>query len=234
VRAVFGGVLEGLYEWNWPLAERQLRRAMELSPRSWQVNLIRGMHQSVTGATSEAVMALGRAVELDPLNPVANAHALLGLVAARDWEAALRQLRATLDLAPDYWLALAWGGTAWIPTGRVEEAIAGFERAVAASHEVPYTVGLLGYALARAGRREEAMQQLERLRDRAASGYVPSIAMAFIQAGLGQVDEAFALMNRAHDEHDNWLVFSLSILPLLDDLRPDPRFAALRRRIGLA
>jgi tetratricopeptide (TPR) repeat protein len=158
----------------------------------------------------------------------------MGPVAARDWEAALRQLQATLDLAPDYWLALAWGGTAWIPTGRVAEAIAGFERAVAASHEVPYTVGLLGHALARAGRREEALQQLERLRDRAASGYVPSIAMAFIHAGLGQVDEAFALMNRSHDEHDNWLVFSLAHLPVLDDLRPDPRFQELRRRIGLA
>jgi TolB-like protein/Flp pilus assembly protein TadD/predicted Ser/Thr protein kinase len=232
-RAVFGGILEGLYEWNWPLAERQLTKAMELSPRSWQVNLIRGMLQCVTGGASEAVTSLGRAVELDPLNPVANAHALLGLLTTRDWEGALRQLRATLDLAPDYWLALAWGGTAWIPTGRVAEAIDCFERAVAASREVPYTVGLLGHALATAGRREEAAQHLERLRNRAASGYVPSIAMAFIHAGLGQFDEAFALMNRSGDEHDNWLVFSLAHLPTLDNLRPDPRFAALRRRIGL-
>ena len=57
--------------------------------------------------------------------------------------------------------------------------------------------------------------------------------MAFIHAGLGQLDEAFALMNRSLDDHDNWLVFSLTHLPTLDELRPDPRFQELRRRIGL-
>ena len=152
---------------------------------------------------------------------------------ARDWEAALRQLRATLLIAPDYWPALAWGGAAWIPTGHVAEAIASFERAVAASHEVPATIGLLGYALARAGRRDEALQQLERLRDRAASQYVPAMATAYVHAGLGQLDEAFTLMHRACDEHDGWLTWTLTFFPILDDLHADPRFAELRRRIGL-
>ena len=231
--AVLGGIVEGLHGWNWPFAESQCRRAMELSPRSAHVNLVYGLVLTFTGRASEAVERLRSAVELDPLNPVNNACLIQGFLAARDWEAALRQLRATLDVAPDYWTALAWGGAAWIPTGRVADAIASFERAVAASSEVPATIGLLGHALARAGRRDEAMRQLERLRDRAASQYVPSMAMAYVHAGLGQLDEAFALMHRAYDEHDGWLTFSLTSSPTLDDLRPDPRFADLRRRIGL-
>lgn len=115
----------------------------------------------------------------------------------------------------------------------MDEGIAAFERAVETSKEVPVAMGLLGHALAKAGRRDEAMQQLERLRSRAVSQYVPAVAMAFVHAGLGQVDEAFALLNRAHGEHDVWLTFALTWMPTLDELRPDPRFAELRRRIGL-
>lgn len=54
----------------------------------------------------------------------------------------------------------------------------------------------------------------------------PGTRLAFSHAGLGQVGEALALMNRSHDEHDNWLVFSLAHLPVFDDLRPETVSAA--------
>jgi hypothetical protein len=65
------------------------------------------------------------------------------------------------------------------------------------------------------------------------AAYVPAVARALGHAGLGQVDEAFALLERAVDAHEAWLTVSRTSFPTLDDLRPDPRFAALRRRIGL-
>lgn len=59
------------------------------------------------------------------------------------------------------------------------------------------------------------------------------IALAYVHTGLDQLDEAFALLERALDAHDFWLTYSLTVFPALDDLRPDPRFAELVRRIGL-
>jgi tetratricopeptide (TPR) repeat protein len=155
------------------------------------------------------------------------------LTAKRDWEAVLRDVRATLELVPDYWFAHLFEGMAWAASGHLAEATAAFERSVRASAEVPCTIGHLGNALARAGRRDEAQQQLDRLRDHAASHYVPAMALAYVHAGLEQRDEAFALMDRAYDAHDGWLTYSLTFFPTLDNLRPDPRFQELRRRIGL-
>jgi hypothetical protein len=62
---------------------------------------------------------------------------------------------------------------------------------------------------------------------------VPLVALAYAHAGLGDVEEAFTLLERAVDAHDAWLTYSLTDFATLDDLRPDPRFQALRRRIGL-
>ena len=124
-------------------------------------------------------------------------------------------------------------GQAQVASGDLAEAITMFERTVAASAEAPHMIGLLGNALARAGRRGEAVEQLTSLEARAGSHYVPALAMAYIHAGLDQRDETFALMERAYQVHDPWLSRSLSIDATLDALRSDPRFQDLRRRIGL-
>ena len=47
------------------------------------------------------------------------------------------------------------------------------------------------------------------------------------------IDETFSLLGRAADAHDAWLTYLLTDFSTLDGLRPDPRFADLRRRIGL-
>ena len=138
-----------------------------------------------------------------------------------------------LDREGVNWFALQFAGQAHVASGQWDEAIAKFERAVRSSGEVPYTIGLLGNALARAGRRDEALQQLAKLRTRAESHYVPAIALAYVHAGLNEWDEAFALLGQALEARDHWLTFSLTHFPVLDDLRPDARFKALVARIGL-
>ena len=92
---------------------------------------------------------------------------------------------------------------------------------------------LLGHAQALAGNRAEAIKIIARLQEQSARQYVPAFNIALIYAGLGENDLAFEWLDRAFDERSSWLV-SLNVEPMLDSLRPDARFAALLRRIGLA
>ena len=226
------GLVETLFEWNWASAESRFQTAVALDPRSAHVCNVYGAFLGIVGRCDEALATYRRAIELDPLGPLWNACFAQALLGARDWDGALRQAGATLDLAPDYWFALQIAGQASVASGDLAGAVASFERAVTASAEGPHVVGLLGNALARAGRRDEALQQLAVLQARAESHYVPALAMAFIHAGLDQWDEAFALIERAREVHDPWLIQSLTINATLDSLRPDPRLHALLRRMN--
>ena len=231
--AVLGAIVDGVVEWNWASAEAGCERGISLNPRSAHLRNVYGVLLGVIGRHEESIAMFRRAIELDPLGPLWNACLIQALLGNRDWDGALLQTQATLDVAPDYWYALQLAGQAHATSGDLGEAITTFEHAVKASADVPYTIGLLGHALARAGRRDEAIQQLAKLRARAESHYIPALALAYVHAGLDQLDEAFDCLERSLDAHDFWLTYSLTVFPVLDDLRPDPRFAALVRRIGL-
>ena len=156
--AVLGAIIDGILEWSWPLAESRCQQAIALDPRSAHIRNVYGLMQSVMGRHDEAVATYRRAIELDPLGPLWNACLIQALLGKRDWEEALRQTQVTLDLVPEYWFALHLAGQAHVALGQWDEAIGKFERAVRSSGEVPYVIGLLGNALAKAGRRDEALQ----------------------------------------------------------------------------
>jgi TolB-like protein len=232
-QGVLGAIVDGVYEYNWPSAELRCRTAIATNPRSPHALNVLGILLSVVGRYEESHSMFRRSIELDPLSPTWNVCFLQALLGARDWDGVFRQAGVIRELAPEFWFALQLAGQAQAATGRLDDAIATFEHAVRASAQAPYTVGLLSNALAKAGRRDEAFAQLALLSTRAQTQYVPPIALAFAHAGLGQMDEAFALLNRAVDTHDGWVTYSLTDFSTLDDLRPDPRFQELRRRIGL-
>ena len=116
---------------------------------------------------------------------------------------------------------------------RDDEAIAAGEKANELSGRHALTLGALGAAYGRAGRAAEARRVLEELKARRALTYVPSSALAWAHAGVGELDEGLEWNARGVEERDPTVVTALKSAPVFDPLRSHPAFQALLRKMNL-
>ena len=79
---------------------------------------------------------------------------------------------------------------------------------------------------------KEALQILDDLTKLAKQKYVAPHFFAGIHIGLRENDRAVSYLEKSYEEHSHWLIY-LHIDPSMDDLRDDPRFQNLLRRVGL-
>jgi TolB-like protein/DNA-binding winged helix-turn-helix (wHTH) protein/Flp pilus assembly protein TadD len=221
-----------LYDRDWPAAQREFRRALELRPNYATARQWYGTYLALLGKNQEARAELEQALAIDPLSPVINAD--LGLVHyyARDWDAAIEQFRKTVELDPNFSLTRNWLGLALLQKGQSAEAVQEFETAMRLSKGSVGSYALLSLGLARAGRRQEAFVKLRELEASGATRYVSPAYLSLIYMGLGDTNQAFALAAQAV-EHRAPLLARMKVEPALDPLRKDPRYPALMKRVGL-
>jgi tetratricopeptide (TPR) repeat protein len=227
------GLLKQQYDWDWPGAEREFRRAIELDANYATAYQYYAEHLALLGRTEESIAHIQRAHELDPLSLIINTELGYPYLCARRWDEALGYYRRALEMDPNFHLAVFFMARCHVQKGEFDEAVAASRRAVALSGGSTLTVGGLGYAYAAAGRRDEARKALSELTELSRRRYVSPYVIATVHAGLGERDRAFAWLEKAFEERDFSLVM-LRIDPRLDALRPDPRFTNLMRRVGLS
>jgi TolB-like protein len=219
-------------EFDWPGAEREYRLAIGLDPNSALTRYWYGMFQGIWGRFDDGIVELGRALDLDPLSQIVVAGIGWIHYFARRYDEALRYYDKTLQVDPAFFLGRWWRGEALIELSRFEEGIADLERAVELGGGTSRSLGYLGYAYGRAGRRDEARALLRTLEERGADGYVPPYFPALICCGLREVEQAFEFLHQAVALPDS-MARDLKVDPPLDILRPDPRFRDLLGRVGL-
>ncbi|HET9251923.1 MAG TPA: protein kinase [Candidatus Eisenbacteria bacterium] len=225
----WGGVLQS-HLWDWPGAEAEFRRALDLDPNlagahHWYSDFLMAM-----GRSEDAIASARRAAELDPLHLAINMTLGAAYFYGRRYEEAVEQQRRTLDLDPSFAPAHRSMGGAFEQLGRYDEAIAEFRKGAALSDDL-YATSLLAHAYAVSGRKEEAWVLLEELEEaEARDRFVSPYSLAAVYAGLGNANRAFELLNRAFHSRDRGMVF-LYVAPRFDPLRADPRFTDLLRRM---
>jgi Flp pilus assembly protein TadD len=116
--------------------------------------------------------------------------------------------------------------------GHHEEARAQAERYVKLSSRSPYALKNLAVVLARMGDGETPRALLEELETRAQHGYVPAAALSWLYSIAGETEPAIHWLTRAFEERSNAMVY-VDIEFAFDSIRNDPRFRALRARVGL-
>jgi adenylate cyclase len=204
-------------------AERELRRAVALDPRNSRIHEWLGFVESWRMNDADALAEARAAVEMDPLSPSAHAEVARTLCATGQVDEGLRELEQIASVKPPL-------GRAKLHTFLCHCMRKDWKTAAAIFRNEPVNPHL-AFALAKGGEREEAEAILDRLKKRAGEGG-STFNVAIVYAGLGNMDETFAWLNRAVDDM-SFMSTGFTILPVLDDVRKDPRFDLLSRRLRL-
>ena len=224
------GFIALFHDWDIPAAGRSFDRALALDPRYPPARLFRAWYYVGLNRMEEAVEEFRAAVRLEPFYTISNIRLATGLILSRRWEEALAQARRTLELEPAFFQGHTELGMALLGLGRCAEAVRELEQAP--ENRVPLIRGMLGYAYAKCGHRDQALAQLRQLEAEAKTGrYVSHYSLAQIHVGLGNRDAAFAELDLAYEERA-WPMFFLKSMPFLDDLRSDARFARLVEQVS--
>ena len=221
-----------LFDWDFAAAEREYKRAIELSPNYANAHDGYSFYLKATGQHEAAIQACQRAQELDPLSMFATLSLGWAYYFARDYDRALIQARRVLDMDANFGFAHWHAGKTYLQKGMFPEAVASLRQALNLIGGTPPFISFLGHAYARAGKQREARQMLTQLLRLSQKQYVSSYFIAIIYLGLGDIDQTFAWLEQAYEERSGFLAF-IGVEPMLDDLRGDARFEDLLRRVGL-
>jgi serine/threonine protein kinase/Flp pilus assembly protein TadD len=221
-----------LYDWDFAEAERQFKRAIELSPNYPNAHDGYGFYLKAVGRHAEAIEKGKLVRKLEPLSTFAHVSLGYAFYFARDYEKAVEECRKALEMDKNLTFAYRNLGLALLQLGRFDEAIEALKNAVKFSQGGLAFESYLGFAYAVAGQREEAVRVLENLQVTDQERYVPAYNFAIIYAGLGDFDKAFEWFEQALKERSGFLPF-LQVEPTVDGLRGDARFQKLLEKIGL-
>lgn len=220
------------YEWDWFGAEQRFRRAIELNSNygpahQWYSNLLASQ-----GRFAEAISEIRHALEINPLSMMDRSMAAWTYYHARQYERAEQELRGALEIDRNFSNCYLMLGFVYERLGRYEESITSLHKALELMTGSVVPLPPLAYTLAMRGNPQEAREILARLHEHSQAQYVSPYFIALIHTALGETDQAFEWLDKAIENHDEWLLW-LGVEPKLDPLRSDPRFADALKRVGL-
>ena len=221
-----------LHDWKWVEAQKEFTRSLELSPCYATANHWYAEYVMTMGRPIEAIAKMKASQELDPLSLIINVAIAWASYMARRYGDALEQLLRTVELDPNYPVTYWILGLLYRITGRYDLAIGAGERGVSLSGGSPLMRAALAHTYGKAGRADDARRVLDELTEFANCKHVAPHFFAGIHIGLGDYDRAIEYLEKSYEEHSHWLIY-LHIDPTMDELRGDPRFNDLLKRVGL-
>jgi len=217
------------YDWDFPAAESEFRRAIALNPSLATGHQNYGMFLASMLRPTEAIREMNTARTLDPLSVQIATNRGFVLYYDRDYDAAAKVLQDAIAMNPK-----AAGPHFWL--GRVLQAQRNYPQAVAEYRKGgvsawPPALAGLGYMYGAIGQRLEAVKVLHEIDGMAQKEFVTPYAAALVYLGLGEKEKTLSLLRQCYEERSNWLVWLLKD-PRWDPMRAEPRFQEIVRKVG--
>jgi serine/threonine-protein kinase len=227
------GFVRGVYDWEWARAEKDFKKAIKLNPDYATAYEWYGLCLSYTGRHDEAIAAVKRAQDLDPLTMIITTVVGVVLHYAGQYERAIEEYNKVIEMDPMFLPAHCFRGGTYTRLGMHEKALAEEQFCIEQGGRGPLVMAALGCAQASMGDRKGAEETLADLEKLSHEKYVSAFFYGQILASLGEYERALDCLEKACEERFH-RVAGINVDSTLDPLRPHPRFQALLKRIGLA
>jgi TolB-like protein/DNA-binding winged helix-turn-helix (wHTH) protein/Flp pilus assembly protein TadD len=214
---------------NFSLADRELRRAIELSPSLALAHYISGLSLARQGRLDEALVEDFKARELDPLSPIIARNVITPYYLKRDYVRALELLRQANELGPAFSIPHEIG--VYIQNRLFDEALAELEKAKRERKDDPLLIGSTGIIYATQGKRTEALRSIKELEEMSGASSSQAQSIAKIYASLNEKELTLTWLERGLAAGAITNFFEGD--PFWDPIRNDPRFADQLRRLGI-
>jgi eukaryotic-like serine/threonine-protein kinase len=226
------GMILFRYHYDWKGAEREFERAIELNPNDANIHFKYCWLLGLQGRIEEAHEQARLARHLNPLSQRNEIMIGFPYYCAHQFDKAIELTKKFLFANPNnseahYDLTLAYIGA-----GKYQEALAVCEIMKSMDINVDYQV-LRGVTYGLMGNRKAAEQQLDEMQKYAGKRYVSPGGIGLVYASMGEKDKAFEWLEKGYEDRSWWMLF-MKIDRRFDNLRSDPRFADLMRRVGFA
>jgi TolB-like protein/tRNA A-37 threonylcarbamoyl transferase component Bud32 len=218
-------------DWDWPGGDREFRRAIELNSNYADARIYYSHLLSYMGRPKEAAVEADRGLTLDPLNTLVQDIYAMYLMQARRYDDAVAVLLNILKTSPDDALGLSTLRSAYHMKRMYKEALEIWKASYAAKgdHEAEEALDR-GYA---EGGYQRALQRVaETLAERSKTTFVTPWQIATLYTRAGINNEALEWLDKAYQTHDPNMPY-ISVDPIFDPLRNEPRFQDLLRQMKL-
>ena len=218
--------------WQWAEAEKEYKRAIELNPNYATAYHWYAVTLLYLGRKDESLALIQRAREIDPMSSIITSALSWVQQARNNHQASIETSLKLIELDPNFGIAYANLGLAYLKTGRNGEAVAAFEKAAQLTERYGFILGELGYVYAATGKRTEALAVIKELEEKYARKEANGLSIASVHAGLGDKDKAFEWLEKDFQNRDGILPGITVSIPF-ESLRADARFKSLLKRMNL-
>jgi TolB-like protein/DNA-binding winged helix-turn-helix (wHTH) protein/Flp pilus assembly protein TadD len=219
------------YDWNWSVAEKELRRGIELNPSFGEAHYGYALYLNAAGRHDGAIAEIQRAQEVDPIVFIQKLDAGRIYACAGQYDRAIKQLRDAPDLKPNDSYVHEVLGDIYLYKGMQAESAAEYRKAAQLIGGNPSGRLVLAAADAVSGNRTEARAILSDLANLPEQYVDWPVHLARQYASLGEKNLAMAWLEKAYTEH-SYALLEIRCARELDVLQSDPRFQDLLRRMN--